>query len=84
MKLTKDEARILGEIMAEGRYNWLDSIETKVDANNTAHALGDLLNRLQKHGKDKRRRGRTSMNDFSDLLRRFTAAFLTRTKTTTS
>jgi hypothetical protein len=46
MRLTKDEARILAEAMAEYKY------------------------KLEMFGDDKRRVGRTSQDNFNDLIKR--------------
>lgn len=66
MKLTKDEARILGEVLSDGKY---DLVEVGVN-DGVYEALTDLEERLMEAGKDRRRYGRTSMNDFSDCLKR--------------
>jgi len=38
---------------------------------NVYDELENLQNKLEKFGKDNRRRGRTSMDDFTDCLKRF-------------
>jgi len=70
MRLTKDEARILGEAMEEYKY--------KVVANNSSYKilglfnkLHDLQHKLEIFGDDKRRYGRTSHDDLNDLFVRF-------------
>ncbi len=65
MKLTKDEARILARAMDDFKFTFNRQYEGLFDK------LEDLENRLEKYGKDKRRTGRTSQNDWTDLLKRF-------------
>jgi len=70
MRLTKDEARILGEAMEEYKY--------KVVASNGSYKelglfnkLHELQHKLEIFGDDKRRYGRTSQDDLHDLFVRF-------------
>jgi hypothetical protein len=70
MRLTKDEARILGEAMEEYKY--------KVVASNGSYKelglfakLHQLQLKLEIFGDDKRRYGRTSQDDLNDLFVRF-------------
>lgn len=72
MKLTKDEARILSEALREGKYNLLNC-GTKFNPNTTVKALTKLEERLATAGKDERRFGRKSMNDFHNCMNRFVA-----------
>ena len=67
MKLTKDEARILGEVLRDGKYDINKSGLPPTIIDN----LVDLENRLLEFGKDERRTGRTSMDSFTDCLKRF-------------
>lgn len=69
MKLTKDEARILASALDDAKYELADR-----SIPNLYNKLEDLQNRLETAGKDHRRAGRTSMNDFSDCLKRYAKA----------
>jgi hypothetical protein len=68
MKLTKDEARILSAAIGDFKYRIVE--ETMRDLR-CMDKLNDLEERLEEFGKDKRRTGRTSQNDWSDLIKRF-------------
>jgi hypothetical protein len=70
MRLTKDEARILAEAMSDYKYK-------VVEGNNSYKELGvfnklyDLQYKLEMFGDDKRRNGRTTEDNFHDLIVRF-------------
>jgi hypothetical protein len=70
MRLTKDEARILGEAMDEYKYK-------VVDSNGSYKELGlftklhVLQQKLKIFGDNKRRYGRTSQDDLNDCFKRF-------------
>jgi hypothetical protein len=66
MKITKDEARILAASLNDFKYRLNN--ENNIDG--LFDSLEKLELKLEKFGKDKRRTGRTSMDDFSDLLKR--------------
>lgn len=68
MKITKDEARILGIALSEAKY---EMVREKSDSLQLIKALNDLEERLLEAGRDQRRTGRTSMDDFSDCLKRY-------------
>lgn len=68
MKLTKDEARILAAAIGDFKYRIVE--ETMRDLR-LMDKLNELEDRLEEFGKDKRRTGRTSQNDWSDLIKRF-------------
>lgn len=68
MKLTKDEARILGEAMATAKY---EIIEKRRHMEGLFEKLIALELRLDNEGKDRRRTGRKSQDDFDDVLKRF-------------
>ena len=68
MKLTKDEARILAAAIGDFKYRIVE--ETMRDLR-CMDKLNELEDRLEEFGKDKRRTGRTSQNDWSDLIKRF-------------
>ncbi|MCH8494032.1 MAG: hypothetical protein LAT57_00180 [Balneolales bacterium] len=65
MRLTKDEARILAEAMKIAKYEMLTLSYSIYDQ------LTDLEEKLYEFGKDKRRTGRTSMDDWNDMMKRF-------------
>jgi hypothetical protein len=67
MKLTKDEARILAAALEEYKYE----IVNKFYDLKLMPKLDQLQERLEKSGKDERRTGRTSLDDFHDCLKRF-------------
>jgi len=68
MRLTKDEARILAAAISEYKYEIVE--ETMRDLR-CMDKLNDLEERLEAYGKDRRRTGRSSQNDWSDLIKRF-------------
>jgi hypothetical protein len=68
MKLTKDECRLLGAILDNGKYDFIQS-SSKIP-NGTLEVLYKLELKLDEASRDKRREGRTSQNDFSDLIKR--------------
>lgn len=65
--ITKDEARILAAILADGKY----ILANEYRHLNLMYRLNNLENKLSAQSKDKRRTGRKSMNDFTDCLKRF-------------
>jgi hypothetical protein len=65
MRITKDEARILAEAMKEAKYEFVTL------SFNVFDRLKELEIRLEKFGKDKRRKGRSSQDDFNDCLKRY-------------
>ena len=70
MRLTKDEARILAEAMAEYKYKVVENPYYKELG--VFDKLFDLQYRLEMFGDDKRRNGRTTQDNFNDLILRFT------------
>ena len=68
MKLTKDEARILADCLFEQKYTIINEHSTIPGLYNKLVALE---NRLAEFCDDKRRKGRTSQDDFYDMLKRF-------------
>lgn len=70
MRLTKDEARILAEAMEEYKHKVIDDYSKNVYLP-LFNKLVNLQNKLEMFGDDKRRHGRTSQDDFTDLLKRF-------------
>jgi hypothetical protein len=71
MKLTKDQARILAAALKVAKYDFSESCRSKEECLQTFNKLSELEDRLHGHGDDKRRKGRTSQNDWNDLLKRF-------------
>jgi hypothetical protein len=70
MRLTKDEARILAEAMDEYKYKVVEnSYYKELGVFNKLH---DLQYKLEMFGDDKRRNGRTSQDNFNDLIKRLT------------
>ena len=67
MKLTKDEARILASALNDFKFRLNDNH----DIDGLFSKLENLEVKLENFGKDKRRTGRTSQNDWSDLMKRF-------------
>lgn len=70
MNITKDEARILSELLTDGKYD-LSRLATKHNGIETIGALTELEKRLHSVGKDLRRNGRKSHNSFTDCMNRF-------------
>lgn len=68
MRITKDEAVILSLCLREMKYKLA---ENHNDLPMLFHALLYLEHRIDAEGEDKRRQGRTSQNDFRDILLRF-------------
>lgn len=69
MRITKDEATILAGAINVAKYEWKPfSSDDNTDLFNTLTALE---NRLEVFGKDKRRQGRTSINYWADILKRY-------------
>lgn len=68
MRITKDEAIILSHCLSAMKYNLADRHN---DLPLIFYALLYLEQRLDAECADKRRQGRTSQNDFRDILLRF-------------
>ena len=68
LNLSKDEARILAVAISEHKYEICNDAPRSL---NLIDALTKLEQKLNKFGKDNRRIGRTSQDDWSDLLKRF-------------
>ena len=71
MQINKDQARILSAALDDIKYRWASDEPTKLDATNLINACTELSMKLDNFGDDQRRHGRTSLDDFPDLLRRF-------------
>jgi hypothetical protein len=70
MKLTKDEARILGEALESYKFEIANENITYKQIG-VYEKLTNLQKRLELFGDDKRRNGRTSQDSFFDLIVRF-------------
>ena len=79
MKLTKDEASILAEAMEDYKYQVINNYKDFKDLG-AFEKLHVLQQRLESYGDDKRRKGRTSLNSFHDLIVRFCKNKLKTTK----
>jgi len=71
MRLTKDQARILAEAMAEYKYKVVEKSPFYKELG-VFNKLHDLQRKLEIFGDDKRRNGRTSQDNFNDLIKRLT------------
>lgn len=71
MKLSKDEARILAHTLNDSKKSLHDEIAFYYKEFDCIDVLTSLQLKLSKFGNDKRREGRTSLNDFNDCLRRY-------------
>ena len=70
MKITKDEARLLSEALHESKYDLVSTLYKKEDKIEAITAIEFLEKKLKHFGQDNRRTGRTSLNDYTDLLKR--------------
>lgn len=70
MKLTKDEARILAAALEDAKFILYDKVRPN-EKEPLANAMESLQARLTEAGNDQRRVGRTSQDDFTDMLRRY-------------
>ena len=70
MRLTKDEARILGRALNEYKYNVVNELKELKELN-AFNKLHDLQYKLEMFGDDKRRYGRISMDTIIDCFKRF-------------
>lgn len=73
MKLTKDECILLANAVVEYKYDLNDTFKNSSFNSNgeVISALTKLEGKLFEFGQDKRRQGRTSQNDFSDVVKRY-------------
>lgn len=68
MRLTKDESRILAESLEEFKYTLVQEYKNL----RLMDRLNELQDRLEYFGKDNRRTGRTSMDEWHHMIKRFT------------
>ena len=80
MNITKDEARILAAALNDQQYEYYHLAETKEIANDRAHAIHDLIKRLDIYSHDERRTGRRSSNQWSDMMKRFVIKYKEKSK----
>ena len=66
MIITKDEARILAEALIIAKYEF-----SYPNNENIFDKFIHLENKLLDHAKDKRRTGRSSQDDWNDMLKRY-------------
>jgi hypothetical protein len=71
MRITKDEALILAAALDDYKFDFLELLPDKPQRLKAMQVLESLQTRLVRNGKDKRRQGRSSMNSFTDVLRRY-------------
>jgi len=73
MNLTKDEAAILYQALYEQKYELNERVVdfAKSKGISSMAAFEKLEEKLNKWSDDKRRHGRTSINSFDDILKRF-------------
>lgn len=71
MMITKDEAIILAEALSDFKYECSRYFPDKHEKSQAIEKLTTLQHYLERNGVDKRRQGRTSMNDFSDVIKRY-------------
>jgi len=65
MRITKDEALVLAICLEDYKFELQNLVDSDMFP-----ALEALENKLHKGSKDTRRQGRTTMNSFSDVLKR--------------
>ena len=70
MYITKDQARILASAIGEYKFEVANKEFDKSKSKIIFDKLVCLENYLRENGKDKRRVGRTSFDDYQDLLKR--------------
>ncbi len=70
MRITKDEARILGRALDDYKYNVVNEIKELKELG-VFNKLHDLQFKLEVFGDDKRRNGRMTMDTLIDCFKRF-------------
>ncbi len=70
MRITKDEARILGRALDDYKYNVVNEIKELKELG-VFNKLHDLQYKLEVFGDDKRRNGRMTMDTLIDCFKRF-------------
>ena len=75
MNITKDEARIIAFLLEDNYDVICRRQQTREDSNTLAHALHDVIERVNKFAEDNRRQGRTSQNDLGDVCKRVIKAY---------
>lgn len=68
LKVTKDEAAIIADLLLEHKYDYSDNQYSREDAKRVIAALDDLQHRMFNHSKDKRLNSRKKSWSFQDRL----------------
>lgn len=76
--LNKDECNILAVALVDQMHIYKSQFYDIDEARKVELALLLLTDKLKKAGDDKRRYGRTSANDFYDILKRYSISVLKR------
>lgn len=69
--INRDEARILSASLKEQKYDYADFFSSKEERIQIISSLEKLEKKLESKSKDRRRFGRSTQDEFGDLLRRF-------------
>lgn len=69
--INRDESRILSNALKEQKYIYADFFSSKEERIQVVTSLEKLEKKLESKSKDRRRFGRTTQDEFSDLLKRF-------------
>ena len=70
MRITKEDARLLAAAMYDAKFDFVKEFR-KEQAISIITELRCLENALAENSIDKRRQGRRSQNDFTDVLKRY-------------
>lgn len=68
--ITKDEAVVIASVINDSWHWYIRDTRSRDESIKIAVYLQNLAKRLEEAGQDKRRQGRTSINDFQDILKR--------------
>jgi hypothetical protein len=75
MVITKDECRVIAEAIRVSTDH-LSNGQQEVDRQDTLSALEIFQKKLEDAAKDMRRTGRTSQDDWYDMIQRFTKRYV--------
>ncbi len=70
LKISKDEARFLAEMVKGSKWESWSSARSKEEASEWAKSIAVFEKKLEDHGQDHRRLGRTSNDDWRGLMLR--------------
>ena len=70
MNITKDEARLCAIALQDVKFKWGAEEDTHEEATSLIKLIDKIANKIAEAGEDKRRLGRTSLNDFKHLIKR--------------